>query len=70
MGWFERRTGPPVVRMNLEVPQRTRTNTSCVSADVAFGGLSGPQSINTVSGKIVGTDIAGDISLTRSPATP
>lgn len=63
MGWFERRSGPPTVRMSLEAPLRTRVNISCVSADVALGGVSGAQAINTVSGNIVATDMQGDVKL-------
>jgi len=63
MGWFERRSRPPAVRISVEAPMRTLTNISCVSADVSLAGLSGTQSANTVSGKIAATDIAGDLRL-------
>jgi len=63
MGWFERRSGPPVVRISVEVPLRTLANASTVSADVSLGGLAGVQMINTVSGKLVATDINGDLRL-------
>ena len=63
MGWFERRSGPPAVRISVEAPLRTLANISCVSADVALAGLTGVQTVNTVSGKIVATEIAGDVRL-------
>jgi hypothetical protein len=63
MGWFERRSGPPVVRINLEVPLHTVATVSAVSADVSFAGLTGVQTANTVSGKLVATDIDGDLRL-------
>ncbi|MGI8913935.1 MAG: DUF4097 family beta strand repeat-containing protein [Chloroflexota bacterium] len=63
MGWFERRSGPPAVRISLEVPLPTVTNTSCVSADVSIAGLTGVQTANTVSGKVAATDIDGDLRL-------
>jgi hypothetical protein len=63
MGWFERRSGPPVVRIALEVPLRTLATVSAVSADVSFAGLTGVQTANTVSGKMVATDIDGDLRL-------
>jgi hypothetical protein len=63
MGWFERRSGPPAVRISVEAPLRTLVNVSCVSADVSLAGLTGVQTVNTVSGKIVATEIAGDVRL-------
>lgn len=63
MGWFERRSGPPVVRISVEAPLRTQANVSCVSADVSMAGLNATQTANTVSGKVAVTDISGDLRL-------
>jgi hypothetical protein len=63
MGWFERRSGPPVVRISVETPLRTQANVSSVSADVSMAGLNATQTVNTVSGKIAVTDITGDLRL-------
>ena len=63
MGWFERRSGPPVVRISIEAPLRTLANVSCVSADVSMAGLNAMQTANTVSGKVAVTDVTGDLRL-------
>jgi hypothetical protein len=63
MGWFERRSGPPNVRCVLEVPVRTQSSVSTVSADVSLAGLDLGQTVNTVSGKVVVTEVRGDLRL-------
>ncbi len=63
MGWFERRAGPPNVLCVLEVPARTQSSVSTVSADVSLAGLDVGQTANTVSGKIVVTKVTGDLRL-------
>lgn len=70
--------GDGAAELTIHVPKQSTLSVSLVSADLKIGGVSGPEQVHTVSGKVISdggggarvNTISGDVELSVPPGTP